>query len=158
MSFEFLKNATSKFYEVTDDEVNELERRLEFTLPKELKFLYQEIGYGFINDNKFNANRIMDTYSVFDFRFRNDEYSRHDLSTYDDYENGKLIFFERNESSFLSIEITDNAESKIYYYDIEIATSLKEFFEKASENDMYFMDDVIKELDERVRKSKEKSA
>jgi len=152
MKFSFLKDDVSSFYEVTNEEIEELECTLKVKLPKELKELYIEVGYGFVDNDRFNANRIMDTFSVIDFRFRNDEYSRNDISVYDDYEEGKLIFFERNESSYISVELTDSEESKVYYYDIEIASSLKNFFMKMKENNRYFMDDVIKELEDRKKR------
>lgn len=39
----------------------------------------------------------------------------------------KLIFFEGSESALMSIDLIDNNENPIYYYDIQIAISLRIF-------------------------------
>lgn len=40
----------------------------------------------------------------------------------------------------MSIELNDNNKNPIYYYDIQIATSLTEFLRKIEENDQYYLD------------------
>lgn len=37
----------------------------------------------------------------------------------------------------MSIELNDNNENPIYYYDIQIATSISEFLMRIEENDKY---------------------
>ena len=71
MKFEFLKyHNGSEFYPVKVEEINELEKKLNLTVPRELKDLLLEIGYGFIKGSENNVNRIMDTDSIRDFRLR----------------------------------------------------------------------------------------
>ena len=74
MKFEFLKyHNGSEFYPVKVEEINELEKKLNLTVPRELKDLLLEIGYGFIKGSENNVNRIMDTDSIRDFRLRSEE-------------------------------------------------------------------------------------
>ena len=47
-----------------------MEKKLNLTVPRELKDLLLEIGYGFIKGSENNVNRIMDTDSIRDFRLR----------------------------------------------------------------------------------------
>jgi len=158
MKFDFVRTETSRFEEITDEEIEKAEKEMGFSFPKELVEFYREIGCGFTGSSFGSVNRLMDPIAVCDFRLRQYDFEFYpDINAYDEYEENKLIFFEQNLSSLISIGIEGNAESKIYYYDIEIASSLKEFLEKMIEDETYFSDDVIKELDERVRKSKEKS-
>ena len=140
MKFEFLKyHNGSEFYPVKVEEINELEKKLNLTVPRELKDLLLEIGYGFIKGAENNVNRIMDTYSIRDFRLRQGDFEFYpDIEIYDEYENGKLIFFEGSESALISIELTNDTSSKIYYYDVKIADSLEEFLIKIQEDDNYF--------------------
>ena len=59
---------------------------------------------------------------------------------YNDVEDGKVIFYEVNESTLISIELCDKEKNKIYLYDIKIADSLEEFLDKMLENDSYYLD------------------
>jgi len=130
----------SSFYPVTKEEISEAEQALNLTFPKELKDFYLEVGYGFIKGSGENVNRVMDPYSVRDFRLRQNDFEFYqDIETYDNYENGKLIFFESDESALISIELCDSERSKIYYYDTVIANSLEEFVKKIQEDDSYFI-------------------
>lgn len=102
---------------------------------------YLEVGYGFIKGSEFNTNRILDPYSVRDFRLRINDFEFYpDIEIYDEFENDKLIFFEGSESALMSIELNNNNKNPIYYYDIQIATSLTEFLRKIEENDQYYLD------------------
>ena len=158
MKFDFVRIDTSIYEKINDGSIEMAEKEMGFKFPKELVDFYNEVGCGFVGGSGMNNNRLMGPISVCDFRLRQYDYEFYpDINAYDEYEENKLIFFEQNLSSLISIGIEGNAESKIYYYDIEIASSLKEFLEKMIEDETYFSDDVIKELDERVRKSKEKS-
>ena len=62
---------------------------------------------------------------------------------YDEYEDGKLIFFEGRESALISIELTDGNSSNIFYYDVKIADSLEEFLIKIQEDDNYYLDRIV---------------
>lgn len=78
---------------------------------------------------------------VRDFRLRINDFEFYpDIEIYDEFENDKLIFFEGSESALMSIDLNDNNENPIYYYDIQIATSLTEFLRKIEENDQYYLD------------------
>lgn len=142
MSYEFIKaNQESSFYPVTENEIIEVEKELNLIFPKELVNFYKEVGYGFINGSEFNINRIMDPYSIRDFRLRVNDFEFYpDIEIYDEFENNKLIFFEGSESALISIELNDKSSSVIYYYDIQIASSLEEFLRKIEEDDKYYLE------------------
>lgn len=142
MKYDFLKDDNqNKFYSVNIEEINELEKELNLNIPKELKDFLLEIGYGFINGSECNVNRIMDTESIRDFRLRKGDFEFYpDIEIYDEYEEGKLIFFEGSESTLISIELTDNDSSNIFYYDVKIANSLEEFLIKIQEDDNYYLE------------------
>lgn len=142
MKYDFLKcNNQNKFYPVKIEEINELEKDINLNIPKELKDLLLEVGYGFINGSENNVNRIMDTDSIRDFRLRKGDFEFYpDIEIYDEYEEGKLIFFEGSESVLISIELTDANSSSIFYYDVKIADSLEEFLIKIQEDDNYYLE------------------
>ncbi|MBD7939716.1 SMI1/KNR4 family protein [Cytobacillus sp. Sa5YUA1] len=142
MSYESIKeNQENSFYPVTENEIKEVEKELNLIFPKELVNFYIEVGYGFIEGSEFNINRIMDPYSVRDFRLRVNDFEFYpDIEIYDEFEDNKLIFFEGSESALMSIELTENNRSAVYYYDIQIATSLDEFLSKIEENDKYYLE------------------
>jgi antitoxin YxxD len=142
MNYEFVKaNQENSFYQVTENEIKEVEKELDLIFPKELVEFYTEVGYGFIKGSEFNINRIMDPYSVRDFRLRVNDFEFYpDIEIYDEFENNKLIFFEGSESALMSIEMNKNNKSAVYYYDIQIATSLEEFLRKIEENDKYYLE------------------
>lgn len=142
MSYEFIKtNQENSFYPVTENEIKEVEKELNLKFPKELINFYKEVGYGFIKGSDFNINRIMDPYSVRDFRLRVNDFEFYpDIEIYDEFENNKLIFFEGSESALMSIELNDHYRNAVYYYDIQIATSLEVFFRKLEENDKYYLE------------------
>jgi antitoxin YxxD len=113
---------------------------LHLKFPKELVDFYLEVGYGFIKGSEMNINRIMDPYSVRDFRLRVNDFEFYpDIEIYNEYENNKLIFFEGSGSALISIELNENYRSAVYYYDIQIATSLVEFLKKIEEDDKYYL-------------------
>ena len=134
MKFDFLKkNVENKFFQVKEEEISKLE--------DELKELLLEVGYGFINGSENNVNRIMDIASIRDFRLRKGDFEFYpDIEIYDDYEDGKLIFFEGSESALLSIELTERSTSSIFYYDVKIADSLVEFLLKIQEDDKFYLE------------------
>ncbi|MBU3174544.1 SMI1/KNR4 family protein [Clostridium estertheticum] len=142
MKYDFLKyDDKSKFYPVKIEEINELGKDLNVNVPRELKDLLLEIGYGFINGSENNVNRIMDADSIRDFRLRKGDFEFYpDIEIYDEYEDGKLIFFEGSESALISIELTDDNSSNIFYYDVKIADSLEEFLIKIQEDDNYYLE------------------
>ncbi|MGE8078331.1 SMI1/KNR4 family protein [Peribacillus loiseleuriae] len=142
MNYNFIKiNQENSFYPVTESEIEEVEKELDLKIPQELVNFYLEVGYGFIKGSEFNINRIMDPSSIRDFRLRINDFEFYpDIEIYDEFENNKLIFFEGSESALMSIEMNDNNECSIYYYDIRIASSLEEFLRKIEENDKYYLE------------------
>ncbi|BAD63604.1 conserved hypothetical protein [Shouchella clausii KSM-K16] len=114
MSYKFIKaNQENSFYQVTENEIKQVEKELSLKLPKELVNFYREVGYGFIKGSEFNINRIMDPYSVRDFRLRVNDFEFYpDIEIYDEFENNKLIFFEGSESALMSIELNENNQSQ----------------------------------------------
>ena len=136
-----VENKINNFYPVSEEEIQEVEQILNLNIPRELKKLYSQLGYGFLNKTEYNINRIMDPYSIRDFRLRQNDFEFYpDIEIYDQFEEKKLIFFEANESALISIELSDREESSIYYYNTIIATSLREFLIKIQENDNYYVD------------------
>ena len=142
MKYDFIKESNENaFYPISAEEVNEVEKELSLRVAKELRDFYLEIGYGFIKGTECNINRIMDPYSIRDFRLRQNDFEFYpDIEIYDEFEGDKLIFFEGSETALISIELSNNDESKIYYYDVEIARSLKEFLMKIQEDDSYYLE------------------
>ena len=142
MSYELIKaNQENSFYPVNENEIKEVEKELDIKFPKELVNFYIEVGYGFIKGSEFNINRIMDPYSVRDFRLRVNDFEFYpDIEIYDEFENNKIIFFEGSESALISIEFNESNRSPVYYYDIQIAASLEEFLRKIEENDKYYLE------------------
>ncbi|WP_106496436.1 SMI1/KNR4 family protein [Lentibacillus sp. Marseille-P4043] len=145
MDYELIKtNEENSFYPVTENEIKEVEKELDLKFPKELVNFYIEVGYGFIKGSEFTINRIMDPYSVRDFRLRVNDFEFYpDIEIYDEFENNKLIFFEGSESALMSIELNEKNSSPVYYYDIQIATSLREFLRKIEENDKYYLELLV---------------
>ena len=142
MSYDFIKaDKENSFYPVTESELEEVEKVLNIKIPNELVNFYLEVGYGFIKGSEFNINRVMDPYSVRDFRMRMNDFEFYpDIEIYNEFEENKLMFFEGSESALMSIELNENSGNPIYYYDIQIATSLTEFIRKIEEHDMYYLD------------------
>lgn len=142
MGFEFIKeNDENNFYPVYENEISKVEKELELKFPEELVHFYKEIGYGFIKESEFNINRIMDPYSIRDFRLRINDFEFYpDIEIYDEFEDGKLIFFEGNESALMSIELNGKNKCPVYYYDVQIANSLEEFLRLIEENDQYYLE------------------
>ena len=145
MDYELIKaNKENSFYPVTESEIKEVEKKLNLKFPRELVKFYIEVGYGFIKGSEFNINRIMDPYSVRDFRLRINDFEFYpDIEIYNEFENKKLIFFEGSESALMSIDLNEKNSSPIYYYDIQIATSLEEFLRKIEKNDKYYLELLV---------------
>lgn len=145
MGYELIKaNKENSFYPVTESEIKEVEKKLNLKFPRELVNFYIEVGYGFIKGSEFNINRIMDPYSVRDFRLRINDFEFYpDIEIYNEFENEKLIFFEGSESALMSIDLNEKNSSPIYYYDIQIATSLEEFLRKIEKNDKYYLELLV---------------
>lgn len=147
MNYEYLiNNNENVFYLVSLDEITEVENELLVNIPEELKNFFINVGYGFIKGSKYNINRIMDPYSIRDFRLKQNDYEFFpDIDIYDDLLD-KLVFFEANETAMISIKISEKVKNEIYFDEFKIADSLEEFLEKISEDDQYYFDLVEWEL------------
>lgn len=139
--FEMIKNnPQNTFYPVKAEEIHKAESNMGIIIPDTLTQFYLTIGYGFLETRRYNINRIMGPNSVEEFclgtgQFENSE----EVELYAKYTKDKLIFFEVNESLFLSIGITKMNKGKIYYYDEVIANDLNDFFKKYIEDERYFL-------------------
>ncbi|EOL45084.1 SMI1/KNR4 family protein [Enterococcus caccae] len=133
-------NSGNVFYNVKIEDIIEVETVLELEIPKELKEFFLSVGYGFIKGSEYNINRIMDPYSIRDFKLKQNDYKFFpDIEVYDDLEN-ELVFFEANETAMISIKISNNERNEIYYDEFKIADSLEEFLKKISEDDEYYLE------------------
>lgn len=139
--FEKIKNNPKHtFYPVKSEAIQKAEFNMGVIIPEVLIQFYLNVGYGFLESHRHNINRIMGPSSVEEFylgtgQFQNSE----EVEILGQYTKDKLVFFEVNESLFLSIGITELNKGKIYYYNELIANDINEFFEKYLENERYFL-------------------
>ena len=86
--FEYVLNQKgNKFYSLNEDIIIEAEKEMGIIFPEELRSFYIQIGYGFLNTKRDNFNRIMDPYSVCEFRFRTGQFANiFELDIYESYE------------------------------------------------------------------------
>lgn len=142
MRYDFVTNQKdNQFYSVCESDIEGVEGTLGLKLPFELRKFFLEVGYGFLQSSKDNINRIMGPSSIRDARLKVNDFEFYpDIELYEELEEGKLLFFEANESALLLIEISEEPHNPIYYDDIKIADSLEEFLKKMVEDDRYYID------------------
>ncbi|MBE5099329.1 SMI1/KNR4 family protein [Priestia aryabhattai] len=142
MRYDFVTNQQdNQFYHVCEADIEEVERTLGLKFPFELRKFLLEVGYGFLRGSEYNINRIMGPSSIRDARLKVNDFEFYpDIELYEDLEEGKLLFFEANESALLLIEISEEQNNAIYYDDTKIADSLEEFLKKVMEDDNYYID------------------
>lgn len=142
MRYDFVANQQdNQFYPVCEADIEEVEGTLGLKFPFELRKFLLEVGYGFIQGSEYNINRIMGPSSIRDARLKVNDFEFYpDIELYEDLEEGKLLFFEANESALLLIEISEEQNNAIYYDDTKIADSLEEFLKKVMEDDNYYID------------------
>lgn len=140
VDFEFINELENKTYKVLEDDILKAEQRMGISFPDDLKQLYLEVGYGFIKARSANGiNRILGPGAVADIRLREGIFGFDpDLNELFDDED-KLIFFEVNEGVYISIDL-QLVNNPIYYFDIQIAESLEDFFKKFLHNNDYYID------------------
>lgn len=139
--FESIKdNGNNTFYPVKSEDISIAESNMGIIIPGILTQFYLSVGYGFLETRKHNINRIMDPGSVEEFFLGTGQFQDSEgVELFSDYTKDKLVFFEVNESLYLSMGITKKNKGKIYYYDEMIADDLNEFFEKYVDNEDYFL-------------------
>lgn len=141
MELHFVNKEKYSFYNVTNDEIEKVEIELNIKFPNELKEFYASYGYGFLGSEDGFTNRIMDPFSIRDFRLVQNDYEFFvDIELYKNFEDGRLVFFEQDETAIFSIELTDNKISKVFYYDTVVANSLEEFLNRMLKNELYYLD------------------
>lgn len=139
--FEIIKNnPNNTFYSVNKEMIITAEQNMGIIIPSILKSFYEEIGYGFLETKKYNINRIMGPSSIEEFRLCKGQFENSDeVEILEKYTSDKVIFFEVNESLYLSIGIAKGNIGKVFYYDEMIAETLDEFFERYITNERYFL-------------------
>ncbi|MCA6364926.1 MAG: SMI1/KNR4 family protein [Bacteroidetes bacterium] len=123
--FEEIKNKQNvEFYQL--DNIDNSEN----TIPKELFAFYKEVGYGFLNINNGDINRIMDP-DEFQIINKREEHYEFDpsLDIYKKYVSDRMLFFEVNEGLYLTIDKLTNEKgtNSVYIFDEKISDSLEEF-------------------------------
>lgn len=109
--------------------------------PYDLREFLIEVGYGFLRKTEYNINRIMGPDSIRDARLKVNDFEFYPgIEVYEELEEGKLIFFEANESALLLIDLGAEKNNSIYYDEIKIADSLEEFLRKVMSDDKYYID------------------
>ena len=105
--FESLKdNGNNTFYPVKSADIQRAESNMGIIIPEALTQFYLSVGYGFLTTNKHNINRIMDPGSVEEFFLGTGQFQNSDgVELFGNYTKDKLVFFEVNESLFLSMGI-----------------------------------------------------
>ena len=127
--------------EIDIKDIKKLEAALNIKVPEELTALWLKYGCGFFDGREENINRFMDIDSILDFRNKTGDYEHlPDIEIYDDFSEGKFVFFEANESAYISIGFTADNYGKVFYYDAEIASSIADFLEKMDKDDLYYTD------------------
>ncbi|GMA98780.1 SMI1/KNR4 family protein [Pelosinus sp. IPA-1] len=130
------------FYKVSDDDIRDAEKSINMCFPKELKTLYQQVGYGFLcSQDRNSVDRIMGPGSIADFILREDRYEYDEYRDMIDIEK-EMVFFELGESVYLTLDLTQQDENGIcpvLYFDDKIADSLLDFIKKMDVETDYFI-------------------
>ncbi|MFE4303454.1 SMI1/KNR4 family protein [Bacillus velezensis] len=142
MKYDFIKTyKENTFYQVSENEILEVDNKLGLRLPYDLRQFLLEVGYGFLKKSEYNINRILGPASIRDARLKVNDFEFYpDIEVYEELEEDKLIFFEENESALLLIALGNEQNNSIYYDDIKIADSLEEFLIELMKNDKYYLD------------------
>lgn len=99
------------------------------------------MGYGFVKGSNDNAiNRIMDPDTIADITLREGIYEFDpDLEGIYEEDN-KLVFFEVNESVYLTLDLNTHKQTPLYFFETQIADSLESFIKNINEDAEYSMD------------------
>ena len=126
------------FLKIKQSDIDEAESLLGFNIPKPLTKFYLKYGYGNL-PSKYNSNLFMHPVTAANFRLMSEEFENFpDIDFYAEYNKSKFVFFEANETAFFAVNI-DGTNENVYYRDIVIANSIKEFLVKMVENEDYYL-------------------
>ena len=140
----YVLNEKNKIYKFPLEEIEEEENEMNIKFPAELREFYEKYGYGKINDMNFSCfNRLLAPLQCASIRLRRDYYEYDpELESYksDELIYNRMIFFQVNEGSYLTISLDEGEKSAIYYGDVKIADSLEEFLIKMYDDGTYYFD------------------
>ena len=140
----YVLNEKNDLLKVPEGNLEKAERDMKVRIPAELRTFYERYGYGNINDMNFSCfNRLLAPSQCADIRLRRDYYKYDpELEIYksDELIYNRMIFFEVNEGSYLTISLDEGEKSAIYYGDVKIADSLEEFLIKMYDDGTYYFD------------------
>ena len=140
----YILNEKNDLLPLVQEDIDKAEKDMGIKIPNELKSFYLNYGYGFISKIRRRCiNRLMDPGSCADIRLRRDYYKYDpELESYksDELIYNRMIFFEVNEGSYLTISLDEGEKNAIYYGDVKIADSLEEFLIKMYDDGTYYFD------------------
>ena len=140
----YILNEKNKIYQTTTEKIDRAEKEMQIVFPKELREFYNLYGSGFINGElRKTVNRLLSPLQCADIRLRRDYYEYDpELESYksDELIYNRMIFFEVNEGSYLTISLDEGEKNAIYYGDVKIADSLEEFLIKMYDDGTYYFD------------------
>lgn len=129
------------FISVSPDQILDAERRLGFSLPSQLRCLYEEFGYGFITVGRdslcrtTSTNRICTPKDIGDLREGICEW----MMPYTKIQPDVLPFFDRDVDLFLCMRpFSENPNAVYWMWGEKICDSLVEFFQRLVENPDWF--------------------
>lgn len=140
----YILNEKNEIYKTTSEKIDRAEKEMQMSFPKELSDFYNLYGSGFINGElRKTFNRLLSPLQCADIRLRRDYYEYDpELESYksDELIYNRMIFFEVNEGSYLTISLDEGEKSAIYYGSEKIADSLEEFLIKMYDDGTYYFD------------------
>lgn len=125
------------FYPVTIDEINAAEKQMNKKFPVSIRQFYQEIGWGFFEDEeKSFINLLMSPSDVADFYCAKGNYVYAEEREF--LEENEFVFFEVDSNCHITLNMENDTETGIYFGEDKIAESLPEFLQKMSMDSNYY--------------------
>lgn len=139
--FDYIKNRNHKFFPLKEKDLINVEERLGFKFPPELREFYLEVGYGFFKGNNENSiSRLMDPDTIADITLREGIFEC-DPDLKEIFEEAdKLVFYEVNEGVYLTLVLNETQRTSVHFFETKIADSLESFIKKIDEDNEYFFD------------------
>ena len=142
------KQEPNSFVPLESDEVPQAEARLGFTLPKQLKEFYREVGCGFLlapegadtTDNRWvrdNINRVVDPSELADLYLGKCVWGPRE-----GFLPGLLPFFEVGDGTFLVLKIDADSDPGVYWPDgrNRVAPDLARFFHALYKDPSFYLE------------------